>query len=79
MVAQHLRIAIRRLVEEVHILDRLLFRPVGAGAAGIARALARMHHGRLNAYIGYVPLSLLAVLILGELCELERPAVAAPG
>jgi hydrogenase-4 component B len=66
MVAQHFRMAIRRLVEEVHILDRLLFRPVEAGATGIARGLARMHHGRLNAYIGYVLLSLLAVLVLGR-------------
>jgi hypothetical protein len=66
MVAQHFRMAIRRLVEEVHILDRFLFRPLEAGAIEIARALARMHHGRLNAYIGYVLLSLLAVLVLGR-------------
>ena len=67
MVAQHFRMAIRQLVEEVHILDRLLFRPVEVGVTGIARILARMHHGRLNAYVGYVLLSLLAVLVLGRL------------
>jgi hydrogenase-4 component B len=67
MVAQHFRMGIRRLVEEVHVLDRLLFRPVEAAVTGIARILARMHHGRLNAYIGYVLLSLLAVLVLGRL------------
>ena len=67
MVAHHFRMAIRTRVEEIHILDRLFFRPIEAGATGIARALARMHHGRLNAYIGYVLLSLLAVLLLARL------------
>lgn len=67
MVARHFRTAIRRLAEEVHILDRLFFQPVEAGAMRIARGLARMHHGRLNAYISYVLLSLLAVLVLGRL------------
>ena len=67
MVARHFRMAIRRFMEEVHIVDRLFFRPVEASVTGIARILARMHHGRLNAYIGYVLLSLLAVLVLGRL------------
>lgn len=67
MVGQHFRMAIRRLVEEVHVLDRWLYRPVHAGATGIAQTLARMHHGRLNAYVTYVLAALIAVLVFGRL------------
>lgn len=66
MVAQHFRTAIRRLVEEVHILDRLFYRPIQLSAATVAATLARMHHGRLNAYVAYVLLTLLAVLLFGR-------------
>lgn len=66
MVAQHFRMAIRRLVEEVHVLDRLFYRPIHLGATKVAAGLARMHHGRLNAYVAYVLLALLAVLLLGR-------------
>jgi hydrogenase-4 component B len=66
MVAQHFRMAIRRIVEEVHVLDRVFYRPIRLGAASVAVGLARMHHGRLNAYVAYVLLTLLAVLLLGR-------------
>jgi hydrogenase-4 component B len=66
MVAQHFRIAIRRLVEEVHVLDRIFYRPIRLGATKVAVGLARMHHGRLNAYLAYVLLALLVVLLLGK-------------
>ncbi len=66
MVGQHFRVAIRRLVEEVHVLDRWFYRPIHAGATRLAAGLAKMHHGRLNAYVGYVLLTLLAVLLLGR-------------
>jgi len=65
-VAQHFRMAIRRTVEEVHVLDRIFYRPIHVGVTKVAAGLARMHHGRLNAYVAYVLLSLLAVLLLGR-------------
>ena len=67
MVAEHFRVAIRREAEEVHVLDRLVYRPIRAGATMLAAGLARMHHGRLNAYVGYVLLCLLLVLLLARL------------
>ncbi len=66
MVAQHFRTAIQRLVKEVHILDRIFYRPIRLGATKVAAALAKMHHGRLNAYVAYVLLALLMVLLLGR-------------
>jgi hydrogenase-4 component B len=57
-VAEHFRTAIRRQAEQVHILDRLI-RPTRELLLGIARLLAQMHHGRLNAYVAYALLSLL--------------------
>ncbi|MGH7669596.1 MAG: hypothetical protein ACRENQ_08870, partial [Gemmatimonadaceae bacterium] len=61
-VAEHFRTAIRRDVETVHIVDRIL-RPGRAVALGTARQLARLHHGRLNAYLFYVLLSLVVALL----------------
>jgi hydrogenase-4 component B len=66
MVAEHFRTAIRRLVEEVHVLDRIFYRPIRLGATKVAASLAKMHHGRLNAYVAYVLLTLLVVLLLGR-------------
>jgi hydrogenase-4 component B len=60
-VAEHFRTAIRRETEAVYVVDRLLLRPSRGAMLGIARQLARMHHGRLNAYVVYVLLSLLVV------------------
>jgi hydrogenase-4 component B len=65
-VAQHFRMAIRKSIEEVHVLDRLFYRPIQLGAEKVAAGLAKTHHGRLNAYVAYVLLSLLAVLLLGR-------------
>ena len=67
MVAEHFRVAIRREAEEVHVLDRLVYRPLQSGATMLAAGLAKMHHGRLNAYVGYVLLCLLLVLLLARL------------
>ena len=39
--------------------------PAKDGALGLARGLAAMHHGRINAYIAYVLLALLAALAIG--------------
>lgn len=63
-VAVHFRTAIRRRREETHLMERLFLHPVGAGVTATARLLARMHHGRLNAYVGYTAAFLLFVLFL---------------
>ena len=63
-VAVHFRTAIRRRRDETHVVDRLFLRPVGEAMSGIARFLAGMHHGRLNAYVAYVLGFLLIILFL---------------
>lgn len=63
-VAQHFRTAIRREKQHVYLVDRLCLRPARAGALKVSRALAAMHHGRINAYIAYVLLALLFGLTL---------------
>ena len=64
IVAQHFRTAIRRTVEDSYALDRWLFVPLGGAAARVAHLLARMHHGRLNAYVTYAVLCILLAMIL---------------
>ena len=66
-VAVHFRTAIRRRLDETHLVERLFFRPVGAGVNSLARLLAGMHHGRLNAYVGYVVGFLILILVLYRL------------
>ena len=63
-VAVHFRTAIHRQREETHVMDRLFLRPVGASFRWVADSLARMHHGRLNAYVTYVLAFLLLILFL---------------
>jgi len=64
-VAEHFRNAIRREKDAVYLADKLAFRPVRSAALWFARALALMHHGRLNAYVSYVLLALLLALAIG--------------
>ena len=66
-VAEHFRTAIRREKERVHPVDRLVFQPTRKAALGIARCLAAMHHGRINAYITYALLTLLIAWIVFSL------------
>jgi hydrogenase-4 component B len=66
-VAEHFRTAISRTSETIYIVDRMALGPARELVLGIARLLARMHHGRLNAYIAYVLGVLLAVLLLSGL------------
>ena len=66
-VAIHFRTAIHRRREETHLLDRIFFHPVGDVFSGLARALAAMHHGRLNAYVSYALVFLLLILFLYRL------------
>ena len=63
-VAEHFRMAIRRERLTVHIVDRFVVQPAKTAAMGLARGLAAMHHGRINAYAAYVLLTLAAVLII---------------
>jgi len=63
-VAEHFRNAIRREKEQVHLVDRVVFRPVRSATLLFARMLAAMHHGKINAYVTYAFLALLIVLIL---------------
>ena len=66
-VAQHFRMAIHRERQAVHIVDRLVLRPVQSRVMKLARALASMHHGYINAYIAYVLLALLLAAGLAAL------------
>jgi hydrogenase-4 component B len=61
-VAEHFRNAIRREKERVHLVDKLVFQPVRSTTLALARTLAAMHHGRINAYVTYAFLVLLIVL-----------------
>ena len=63
-VAAHFRMAIHRQRKEVHIVDRFFLRPTKTMAWELAKRLAGMHHGRLNAYLAYVLFALLLVLLV---------------
>jgi hypothetical protein len=66
-VAEHFRLAIRREKEQVHLVDAILLKPATSAARWLARGLASMHHGRINAYAAYVLIALLLVLIVALL------------
>jgi hydrogenase-4 component B len=66
IVAEHFRTAITRTVEESYALDRWLGAPLAGAATQLARWLAGMHHGRLNAYVAYALVSVLAAMILAH-------------
>ena len=67
MVGQHFRMAIRRLFEEIHVVDRLLLQPVNARIREVADRLASMHHGRLNSYAAYILATFLTVLLVARI------------
>lgn len=67
IVVDDFRVAMGGEMNGVHIVDRFLLQPLAASALAFARFLARMHHGRLNAYVAYALLSLLVVLIASSL------------
>jgi len=66
-IAEHFQIAILRNREEVHLMDRLMLHPMFGAAQWIASTLARMHHGRINAYAGYALLTLISFLAIATL------------
>ena len=63
-VAGHFRTAIVHRREESHILDRTLVCPTTSAMKAIANLFAKMHHGRLNDYVGYVLGFLILILVL---------------
>jgi hydrogenase-4 component B len=64
-VARHFRTAIRLDHDEVPVIDRLVLRPPVRALLGVAALVRRMHVGNVNAYAGYVLLTLLVVLLIG--------------
>ena len=63
-VAIHFRTAIRRRSNNTYLVDRVFFDPLVKNVNWIAALLARMHHGRLNAYVMYAFGFLLVILLL---------------
>lgn len=66
-VAEHFRVAIRRSRESVHPVDQLVLSGLASQLVRGARLLARMHHGKVNAYVAYVLGTLLAFLVLAAI------------
>lgn len=66
-VSVHFRTAIHRRRDETHLVDRLFLHPVGDAIVWVARLLAEMHHGRLNAYVAYILGFFLIILLLYRL------------
>lgn len=62
VVATHFPASISREVRDAYVLDRYIFFPITGLATVAARVLARMHHGSVNAYVGYAFLALMAAL-----------------
>jgi len=63
-VAQHFRTAIRRERVAIHVVDRWIIEPAQNLMTNLARSLAAMHHGRINAYAAYVLLASLVALLI---------------
>ncbi|HTX57462.1 MAG TPA: proton-conducting transporter membrane subunit [Candidatus Acidoferrales bacterium] len=66
-IHQHFRSAIRRTRQDVFLSERLLSEPLTNVVQSAANLLARMHHGRLSAYVGYALGTLLIVLAIVSL------------
>jgi hypothetical protein len=66
-VAEHFRNAIHREQLVIHVVDRYALQPAAKVALGLARKLASMHRGLINAYVAYVLLALLIALAVGLL------------
>lgn len=66
-VAGHFRTRITRMLEEVHVVDRIVLEPITRRTQQVAQKFAAMHHGRLNAYSAYILGTLLIVLFLAQI------------
>lgn len=49
-------------VQVVDVIERFLYRPLGAGVLALSRAARRLQNGRLDAYMAYMLVAVLAVL-----------------
>jgi hypothetical protein len=67
VVAKHFRVSISRQDVAPYVVDRLLLAPSAALALALAHWLAKMHHGSINAYIGYALVTVLAEMVLVRL------------
>jgi hydrogenase-4 component B len=65
-VAEHFRTAVRREYSEVHVVDRLMTRPIIAVTRWLAQTLRTMHVGHVNAYAAYILVAVLAALVVGQ-------------
>jgi hydrogenase-4 component B len=63
-VGEHFRTGIRREKRRDYLGDKVILFPVKTAAFWLARKLAAMHHGRVNAYACYVLLALLTALAI---------------
>jgi hydrogenase-4 component B len=66
-IAGHFRTAIRNGRQETYIVDRVAVQPIFRGARWLAARVAGMHSARVNAYAGYVLMSLLVFLVIQAL------------
>jgi hydrogenase-4 component B len=63
-IHEHFRSAIRRKREDVFLADRAVSAPLASAVRSAASLLARMHHGRLAAYVAYTLGTLLVALAI---------------
>ena len=66
-VEAHFRTAISGERHEVHLVDRILYRPTIKLILWSARKVGRIHVGKINAYATYVLLTLLLFLLANRL------------
>jgi hydrogenase-4 component B len=57
---------VRRDIQTLHIVDRMLLRPLLLRMRATAAWLARMHHGQVTGYAGYIVLALVVVLVIAS-------------
>ena len=63
-IHQHFRSAIRRSRDDVFLADRISNIPLTRAALAAASFFAKMHHGRLSAYVAYALLTLIVALVI---------------
>ncbi len=63
-IAQHFRTAIMNGRKEIHIVERLIFRPAEKGIQFTASLFGHMHTGSINTYAAYMLISLVIALII---------------
>ena len=66
-VAEHFLMAVQRQRQEVHILERTIFRPGARLGQWLAALLGKVHSGSVNLYAAYILISLVIVLVIQRL------------